>query len=250
MNLRSPASGRNVSRVDISIPAPTRCFLPREQDSLSLSLSRPRLVLLLPLAQDESQPPRNTPILYEKARAYTHIRIRTYAQSRVSEREEREHVLFSLSLLLASFSPFLLHPLTLLFLFSSMLHCTLSFSLKNSSLSLSVSTFLIHSVLYVRGKSWTWVRSTRELGPPSWTDGSRRNRASRVTPCFASCFRRRRAAFHARSALPVFPFLSAPPLRASLSPFPFCFPARFRPLPATLIGKASKWTRSKCINNY
>lgn len=139
MNLRSPASGRNVSRVDISIPAPTRCFLPREQDSLSLSLSRPRLVLLLPLAQDESQPPRNTPILYEKARAYTHIRIRTYAQSRVSEREEREHVLFSLSLLLASFSPFLLHPLTLLFLFSSMLHCTLSFSLKNSSLSLRFS---------------------------------------------------------------------------------------------------------------
>lgn len=35
LNLRSPASGRNVSRVDISIPAPTRCFLPREQDSLS-----------------------------------------------------------------------------------------------------------------------------------------------------------------------------------------------------------------------
>lgn len=244
MNLRSPASGRNVSRVDISIPAPTRCFLPREQDSLSLSLSRPRLVLLLPLAQDESQPPRNTPILYEKARAYTHIRIRTYAQSRVSEREEREHVLFSLSLLLASFSPFLLHPAL-----SLLLHAPLhSFFLVKKLISLS--TFLIHSVLYVRGKSWTWVRSTRELGPPSWTDGSRRNRASRVTPCFASCFRRRRAAFHARSALPVFPFLSAPPLRASLSPFPFCFPARFRPLPATLIGKASKWTRSKCINNY
>lgn len=205
MNLRSPASGRNVSRVDISIPAPTRCFLPREQDSLSLSLSRPRLVLLLPLAQDESQPPRNTPILYEKARAYTHIRIRTYAQSRVSEREEREHVLFSLSLLLASFSPFLLHPAL-----SLLLHAPLhSFFLVKKLISLS--TFLIHSVLYVRGKSWTWVRSTRELGPPSWTDGSGRNRASRVTPCFASCFRRRRAAFHARSALPVFPFLSAPP---------------------------------------
>lgn len=33
-------NGRSVSPVDISIPTPTRCFLPREQDSLSFSLSR------------------------------------------------------------------------------------------------------------------------------------------------------------------------------------------------------------------
>lgn len=142
-------------------------------------------------------------------RRRAHTRIRTYVRTiaRKRKRRKRTRSLFSFSSP-RLFLPFPTSPPNPAL--SLLLHAPLhSFFLVKKLISLS--TFLIHSVLYVRGKSWTWVRSTRELGPPSWTDGSGRNRASRVTPCFASCFRRRRAAFHARSALPVFPFLSAPP---------------------------------------
>lgn len=142
-------------------------------------------------------------------RRRAHTRIRTYVRTiaRKQKRRKRTRSLFSFSSP-RLFLPFPTSPPNPAL--SLLLHAPLhSFFLVKKLISLS--TFLIHSVLYVRGKSWTWVRSTRELGPPSWTDGSGRNRASRVTPCFASCFRRRRAAFHARSALPVFPFLSAPP---------------------------------------
>lgn len=125
LNLRSPASGRNVSRVDISIPAPTRCFLPREQDSLSPP-SSPRLLLFLPLPQDESQPPRNTSaatMLYENTRAHAQSHVRATEK----HRENHSFTLFfstsfsySLSFFIFSPPPFLVYPYPFFFFFSTL----------------------------------------------------------------------------------------------------------------------------------
>jgi len=72
-----PLTGRSVSRVDILILIPTRCFLPREQDSLSL-----------PLPQDESQPPRT--------HAGTHVR-RPRERERIRARALGQSLSFSFS---------------------------------------------------------------------------------------------------------------------------------------------------------
>lgn len=135
-----------------------------------------------------------------------------------------------------------------------MLHCTLSFSLKNSSLSLSLCLYVSHSLstLYAENRGRGFDRPVNlglQVGRTE-VEGIARAAWHLASPPVSG------VDAPLSTLVPLCPcsHSSRPlPLRASLSPFPFCFPARFRPLPATLIGKASKsakWTRSKCVNNY
>lgn len=132
-----------------------------------------------------------------------------------------------------------------------MLHCTLSFSLKNSSLSLSLCLYVSHSLstLYAENRGRGFDRPVNlglQVGRTE-VEGIARAAWHLASPPVSG------VDAPLSTLVPLCPcsHSSRPlPLRASLSPFPFCFPARFRPLPATLIGKTSKWTRSKCVNNY
>ena len=133
LNLRSPASGRNVSRVDISIPAPTRCFLPREQDSLSPP-SSPPVSVSFSLSRRMSH---SLPVTHRQPRCSTRARARAHAQSHVllaTERNRENHSPLSLSLSLSCFSSF--------FIFSFLLYFTPIHFLSPFSLPRSDELFL------------------------------------------------------------------------------------------------------------
>lgn len=141
-----------------------------------------------------------------------------------------------------------------------MLHCTLSFVKNFIFLSLSLSTFLIHLVLALlprtRGKSWTG-----SIDPWTWAsklrtevEEPREPRDTLLRLLFPASTRRFPRSF--RSARVPIPLDPPPPLHASLSPFPFCFPARFRPLHLLEKLRAAKSAMEsfhlffKYVNNY
>lgn len=183
----------------------------------------------------------------KRARAHSRTHNRAYTKEKKRERERTRSA--------SCFSPPRLFPFSSLLLpfptsppnpALSLLHAPLHsfFLVKPPHLSLSLSTFLIHlpshlllplALVYTRKIVDGFDRFPVNFEPRSCCGRKSKKRASRVTPCLASCFRRRRAAFHARSALPVFPLAPPSSLAHPSTPhfhrFPFVSPldlARYR----------------------